>query len=755
MLARPCLCVCERERCPVQEMWRLKQLIPKEQAGLEGKTVEVGSLRLQIRSTIAEGGFSCVYLGRDVLSGKQFAVKHMVCNDTESLDLVKKEVNALKALRGHPNIITLHAQSMYDMGRTKECFIVTEFCEKMMVDVLDGRGAIFFEEKQLLLMFRDICNAVYAMHCLSPPMAHRDLKAENLLLGSDGQWKLCDFGSISFNHQRFEKAAEMGVEEDIIRKHTTPAYRAPEMWDLYRRELINEKVDIWALGCLLYRMAYLKSAFDGDSKLQILNGNYRIPDVPKYSSSITGLIQDMLNSSPEARPTAMQVWQTVNGSLPAESQKDSPERAPFSLTSQDSAVQGKPRSHAPTRAPPPPPPKSAEQGLASPLYKEKERGSSSLQSREVDDDPMSNVAKGSAVGSFWSTQYAQEARKDEAKSSLLNKSASTNRQHVSVSASSPECETQNSPANSSFSEPRSMRSKFPKNKGAAGTSYVRAGEDAYNLNNANGDEDDMHDKQVSNAGVSQTILRVNNVNQTSEEAFSEFVADFQNASIFNADNVTPLQEGKVELESLKNELQRVEREKAEIMSKYDKLTAICRSQRLEIQELKAAVASVNVQNASLQGDSVGQGRPLSSLSPPKPDLQAGTIRDLQQRMSASRNSFESQGWKAFDDGPVKQVTSARKDGSNQDASRSTQFGSARFDVPKPGFPAESNKSSQTGGETWGLHDSFATLGGGFMAVKPVGRQGAIGGPNAFNGTASQVAPLQATFTTQPAGWSNF
>ncbi|MCO5611117.1 hypothetical protein L7F22_065367 [Adiantum nelumboides] len=154
-------------------MWRLKQLIPKEQAGLEGKTVEVGSLKLQIRSVIAEGGFSCVYLARDAQSGRQFALKHIVCNDSESLDLVKKEVSALKTLRGHPNIVTLHAQAMYDMGRTKECFIVTEYCDKMMVEVLDSRGGGFFEEKQLLLMFRDICNAVYALHCLLPPMAHR------------------------------------------------------------------------------------------------------------------------------------------------------------------------------------------------------------------------------------------------------------------------------------------------------------------------------------------------------------------------------------------------------------------------------------------------------------------------------------------------------------------------------------------------------------------------------------------------------
>lgn len=212
----------------------------KEPTGLEGRSIDVGNVKIHVKNAIAEGGFSCVYLARDAVHvSKQYALKHIIINDEELLELVMKEISVMKLLRGHPNVVTLCAHTILDMGRTKEALLVMDFCEKSLVNVLESRGAGFFEEKQVLAIFRDVCNAVFAMHSQSPPIAHRDLKAENLLLGPDGLWKLCDFGSISTNHKRFEKPEEMGIEEDNIRKHTTPAYRAPEMWDLFRRELIN------------------------------------------------------------------------------------------------------------------------------------------------------------------------------------------------------------------------------------------------------------------------------------------------------------------------------------------------------------------------------------------------------------------------------------------------------------------------------------------------------------------------------------
>lgn len=155
-------------------MWKLKQFMPKEPNSLEGRMVEVGNIKLQVRNVIAEGGFSCVYLARDAVNpSKQYALKHMICQDEESLGLAMKEISVMKMLKGHPNVVVLIAHTILDMGRVKEVLLVMEFCEKSLVAVLENRGAGYFEEKQILLIFRDVCNAVFAMHCQSPPIAHR------------------------------------------------------------------------------------------------------------------------------------------------------------------------------------------------------------------------------------------------------------------------------------------------------------------------------------------------------------------------------------------------------------------------------------------------------------------------------------------------------------------------------------------------------------------------------------------------------
>ena len=68
---------------------------------------------------------------------------------------------------------------------------------------------------------------------------------ENVLVGADQKYKLCDFGSATDQVVQITNAASVVAAEEEIQKNTTLQYRAPEMIDLYSRRPIDERVDIW------------------------------------------------------------------------------------------------------------------------------------------------------------------------------------------------------------------------------------------------------------------------------------------------------------------------------------------------------------------------------------------------------------------------------------------------------------------------------------------------------------------------------
>lgn len=84
-------------------------------------------------------------------------------------------------------------------------------------------------------------------------MIHRDIKIENVLIAVDPRtkiktYKLCDFGSVSMkviNYGTALNKEQMAIVQSEIDKQTTPAYRAPELIDLYLRMGIDNKIDIW------------------------------------------------------------------------------------------------------------------------------------------------------------------------------------------------------------------------------------------------------------------------------------------------------------------------------------------------------------------------------------------------------------------------------------------------------------------------------------------------------------------------------
>jgi len=153
------------------------------------------------------------------------------------------------------------------------------------------------------------------MHYLKPPLLHRDLKVENVLIATSGStrlYKLCDFGSSAQPRPAAKNAAEGRLIEDDIQKHTTMQYRSPEMVDVYRKQPIDEKSDIWALGDLMYKLCYYTTPFEEQGQMAILNATFKFPNYPAFSTRSKQLISIMLKENPQQRPNIFQVLQQVS-----------------------------------------------------------------------------------------------------------------------------------------------------------------------------------------------------------------------------------------------------------------------------------------------------------------------------------------------------------------------------------------------------------------------------------------------------------
>lgn len=154
------------------------------------------------------------------------------------------------------------------------------------------------------------------MHSQNPPIAHRDIKIENILkIGN--LYKLCDFGSSTNKRIDPKKDEKQFVLDQFssFDKFTTFMYRPPEMCDQYCKYLINEKVDIWMLGCVMYAIMFKKHPFQDAQKLAIINAHYFIPDeeAEKYSEKSLDFMRIMLTPNPSDRPSIFDVLNYLKG----------------------------------------------------------------------------------------------------------------------------------------------------------------------------------------------------------------------------------------------------------------------------------------------------------------------------------------------------------------------------------------------------------------------------------------------------------
>ncbi|EIM92620.1 uncharacterized protein STEHIDRAFT_164868 [Stereum hirsutum FP-91666 SS1] len=291
-----------------------------------GQSISVNKYTVQVDRYLSQGGFAHVYLCRTptpVYGTTHHVLKRIAVPNEGMLSEVKKEVDIMRILKGHPNIVHLIDAAWHRMSNGMyEVFILMDYCAGGgIIDMMNRRLRERLTEGEILQIFVDVCEGVAAMHNLRPALLHRDLKVENILQSSPTSFKLCDFGSATPVARRPPaNTQEIRALEADLNRHTTLQYRAPEMVDPYLRRPVDEKSDVWALGVLLYKLCYYTTPFEEHGPLAILNVQYKIPPYPIYSAQMNALIASMLREHGAHRPSAFELLNVVHAMRGTKSQ---------------------------------------------------------------------------------------------------------------------------------------------------------------------------------------------------------------------------------------------------------------------------------------------------------------------------------------------------------------------------------------------------------------------------------------------------
>jgi len=202
--------------------------------------------KYDIIQKLGQGGSATVYLAVCRSSGRKVALKIASTDDLESL---RNEIG-LQALCGHhSNVVECYGAYTH----AQQVCIVMEFMKKGSLTRFVGKS-INWPEECIAYVCKNVLEALTFLH--QNNRIHRDIKSDNILLGTEGEVKICDFGFAATLCEEGQKRRTMVG---------TPYWMAPE---LISGEEYDEKVDIWSLGITALEMAQGFPPFIGEAPLR-------------------------------------------------------------------------------------------------------------------------------------------------------------------------------------------------------------------------------------------------------------------------------------------------------------------------------------------------------------------------------------------------------------------------------------------------------------------------------------------------------
>ncbi|KAI1424409.1 kinase-like domain-containing protein [Xylaria sp. FL1777] len=276
-------------------------------------------------SVVGSGTYGKVFKGKHVYTSKLVALKRIrMEGERDGFPVTAmREVKLLQSLR-HPNVVELHEV----MIERNECYMVFEYLSHDLTGLLN-HPTYKLDASQKKHLAMQLFKGLDYLH--KRGVLHRDIKAANILVSSDGILKLADFGLARFYAKRHQL--------DYTNRVITIWYRSPEL--LLGETRYGAAVDIWSAACVMVEIFTRHAIFPGDGGeinqlekiynilgtpnrkewpgladtpwFELLRPSYRKPNVfaDKYRERVPAaafdLLAEMFQYDPIKRPSAADV----------------------------------------------------------------------------------------------------------------------------------------------------------------------------------------------------------------------------------------------------------------------------------------------------------------------------------------------------------------------------------------------------------------------------------------------------------------
>jgi len=215
-------------------------------------------VRYNVLDVVGQGAYGVVCAAHDEEKDESVAIKK-IFNPFENVTYAKRTLREIRLLRllQHDNIIRL--RTLLPPVRAdgfKDLYIILDLMETDLASVIKSPQPLSDDHVQFFIY--QVFRGVKFLHTSVPTVTHRDLKPRNLLVNSNCDLKICDFGLARVDFEGSTAASKVKAMTDYV---ATRWYRAPEIITGYVE--YTKAVDMWAVGCILAELLGRKPLWPG------------------------------------------------------------------------------------------------------------------------------------------------------------------------------------------------------------------------------------------------------------------------------------------------------------------------------------------------------------------------------------------------------------------------------------------------------------------------------------------------------------